>query len=320
MPRKKIDKPSAYAWVAYMITHQPEEMARVRRYKTPSDTLIKLSEQPTGMTTVDGKFKLIIFPESLNTRKGQKLLYDVLLRIDEHLKAIPVKAYHLLQHAKATLTHRRSDTLRNLLMVAEAILHRAACEFKTEVLFAFDSINVWVKSVYGKELGYQTLHKALEMLVEAKLIKVNEWGKRGNRSKATKIEILTLSRNPILTYTSDVDDWLLYNDHAMTAVYRRESTTRQDVLENAIHRFADGLIIADEDTEFVTEFLTTEGLGGLLGRSNAKMVTVETTEIEVTDDYFAGLLGRMVPSLQEGSPNPGQAIQGIRKPSHIGKT
>ncbi len=67
------DKPMAYAWVAYMVTHHPEEMARVRRFGTPSDELIKLAEEPVGMTLSDGKYKMITFPKSLNTRAGQKL-------------------------------------------------------------------------------------------------------------------------------------------------------------------------------------------------------------------------------------------------------
>jgi len=203
MPRKKIDKPSAYAWVAYMVTHQPEEMARVRKYGTPSDELIKIAEQPVAMTTSDGKFKLVTFPFSLNTGKGQKLLNETLSQVDLYLKTIPIQAFDLFNEIKTTLRVRRADTKSNVLMVAEALLHRAASEFKHEVLFAFDSINTWISAVYKKELGYLTIRKVLEILVEQGFIKVNEWGKRGNRSKCTKIEFLPL-RESILTYTSNL--------------------------------------------------------------------------------------------------------------------
>jgi hypothetical protein len=309
------NKKRAYAWVSYMITRRPEEMARVRKYGTPSDFLIAAAERSVKITTSAGKVSYMTFPESLNTSRGQKLLFDVLTRIDAHLKAIPAKAYELLEHVKSTLTHRRSDTLRNLLMVAEAIIHRAASEFKTEVLFAFDSINVWIKTVYGKELGYQTLHKALELLAEANIIRVNEWGKRGNRSRATKIEILLLKSSG--KYTSDVDDWLLYSDCAMTAVYRRESVTRQNVLEAAIHYYADLAFVQEAESLYVTEILRTTGLGSFVkNRSDATMTEVAVEAVAVAEEkvnnaYFDRLLGQLVPAMQENRTHSGKACGGI---------
>ena len=305
----------AYAWVAYMVTHAPEEMARVRKYGTPSDELIKLAEQPVGMTLSDGKFKLICFPESLNKRAGQKLLFETLTQVDSYLKTIPVQAYDLLQEIKTTLRVRRADTLSNILMVAEAILHRAACEFKHEVLFAFDSINVWVKSVYGKELGYLTIRKALEVLVEKGFIKVNEWGKRGNRSKCTKIEFRPLKRDTILTYTSKVDDWLLHHDFAMAAVYRRESTTRQDVLESRFHHFADQVA-----AEMMDESRWAQG-ARLFPPVDDRMIVVTPVGVQSNEKvlyndetYINRLLGGLVPAMQANGTDDRKASSGIRGP------
>ena len=314
MPRKKSNKPLAYAWVAYMFTHQPDEIKRVLRYKTPSDSLIKLAEQPIGMTLSDGKFKVFEFPVSLNKAAGQKLLYEAVVRIDTYLKTIPIQAYDVLQNVTQNVTHRRKDTQSNIHMVAEAILHRAACEFKHEILFAFDSINVWINAVYGKELGYLTIRKCLELLVEAKIIKVNEWGKRGNRSKCTKIEFLPTetSKGQILTYTSNIDDWLLYNDHAMGKVYARESATRQDVLVERIYHYADELADQSIDGPVWPE------LRSLFGPADGTMtvadeVSAQSSEkvmIDVRDNnqarqelYLDRRMGALVPTLQEDDPN-----------------
>jgi hypothetical protein len=191
-------------------------------------------------------------------------------------------------------------------MVAEAVLHRAASEFKHEVLFAFDSINVWINAKYGKELGYLTLSKALEVLVEQGFFKVNEWGKRGNRSKCTKIEFLP--QEHILTYTSTLDDWLLYSDHAMNAVYRRESTTRLDVLEANFHHFMD-MLEEDEAAEAKATARLKSGTG-LFTKSDDRMAVVEVAVIaaqtgeEETHETINidRLLGRLVPTLQEAIP------------------
>jgi hypothetical protein len=309
--RKKEDKPSAYAWVAYMFTHQPEEIARVRKYGTPSDKFIKIAEQPVAMTTSEGKFKLISFPKSLNSRAGQNLLHETVIKVDLYLRTIPIQAFDLLNEIKATLRVRRADTLSNVLIVAEALLHRAASEFKHEVLFAFDSINVWVKSVYGKELGYLTIRKALEILVEKGFIKVNEWGKRGNRSKCTKIEFLPL-RNYVLTYTSNLDDWLLLNDHAMVAVYRRESTTRQDVLESRFQHYADELA-----AEMVMESRWAQG-ARLFPVASGKMVVLEPKSVSLqhekelfNETYIDRLLGGLVSAVQEDGPDPRARSSGL---------
>ncbi len=297
MPRKKLDKPSAYAWVAYMITHQPEEMARVRKYGTPSDKLIKIAEQPVAMTTSNGKFKLVYFPESLNKRAGQDLLFKTLAQVDSYIQTIPVQAFQLLSEIKTTLRVRRADTKSNVLAVAEAILHRAASEFKHEVLFAFDSINTWINAVYKKELGYLTIRKSLEILVEQGFIKVNEWGKRGNRSKCTKIEFLPL-RDTILTYTSNLDDWLLFNDHAMMAVYRRESTTRQDVLESRFQHYADQVA-----AEMMEESRWAQG-ARLFPATDGKMAVVAPTGVAgnekdmLNEAYIDRLLGGLVRTVQ----------------------
>jgi hypothetical protein len=312
MARKKSNKPLAYAWVAYMFTHQPDEIKRVLKFKTPSDSLIKLAEQPIGMTLSDGKFKVFEFPVSLNKAAGQKLLYEATVRIDTYLKTIPIQAYDVLQYVTQNVTHRRKDTQGNVHMVAEAILHRAACEFKHEILFAFDSINVWIKAVYGKELGYLTIRKCLELLVEAKIIKVNEWGKRGNRSKCTKIEFLPVEqpKEYILTYTSNLDDWLMFNDHAMNKVYSRESATRQDVLVERIYHYADELADQSIDgpawPELRSLFGTTDGTMTVADEVSAQSSEKVTTHVRDNNQarqelYLDRRMGRMVPTLQEDS-------------------
>jgi len=314
MPRKKSNKPLAYAWVAYMMTHQPEEMARVRKYGTPSETLIKLSEQPVGMTLTDGRFKLVTFPLSLNKAAGQKLLFEAVKNIHQYLRTIPVQAHAMLEQIKVEVTHRRKDTLSNIHMVAEAVLHRCATEFKHEVLFAFDSLIVWVKSVYGKDLGYLTIRRCLEFLEEAGFFKVREWGVRGNRSKCTKIEIRTSHRKYILTYTSKVDDWLMGTDHAMFAVYARENTTRLDVLEQRIHHFADEMALQVESRH-------AEGYRLFPVTDDTLTETSVTEEDGVwTDEYIDRLLGGLVPALQENVSYCGEGIGGFEGSSSFGQS
>jgi hypothetical protein len=295
-------------------------MAWYRKRKSPSETLIKLSEKPVGMTMSDGKFKLVCFPQSLNTRAGLKLFYDVFTRIDLHLKSIPAKAFELFEHVKATVRNRRSDTQANIHMVAEAICHRAASEFKLEVIFAFDSINTWIKAKHDKELGYVTIRKALEILAEAKILKVNEWGIRGNRSKATKIELIPITREPILTYTSKVDDWMMYSDHAMVNVYRRESATRQNVLEQAIHHYANALVRQEQTSAWASDFIGAGKMDGLFLGADAKMVEVEVTTVKETNDYFDRLLGELVPAVQETVSVAGQGSRGLQRSSRAGES
>jgi hypothetical protein len=298
---RKLDKSHVYSWVAYMFTHQPDEIKRVLRHKTPSDSFIKLAEKRISLTLSDGKVKKLNFPESLNKASGQKLLYATVVRIDSYLKTIPIQAYDTLQDVIANVTHRRKDTQSNIHMVAEAILHRAASEFKHEILFAFDSINTWISAVYGKELGYLTIRKCLELLVEARIIKVNEWGKRGNRSKCTKIEFIPVEvpKEKILTYTSKVDAWLDSAAHAMGKVYARESTTRQNVLEEQIHHYADKL--ADE----MSDGPAWPPIIGFFGRVDDTMVVADEVSVQSSEKvlheqlYFDRRLGRMVPTLQK---------------------
>ncbi len=313
MPRRKLDKPMAYAWVAYMVTHQPEEMARVRKYGTPSDELIKLAEQPVGMTLSNGKYKMIHFPESLNSRRGQKALAEVLARVDLYLKTISMQMFDLLEEVNSKLSVRRADTKSNILMVAEAIFHRAASERKHEVLFAFDSINVWVKSVYAKELGYLTIRKALEVLQEQGFIKVNEWGKRGNRSKCTKIEALPLQREYILTYTSKVDAWLDFAAHGMINVYRRESTTRQDVLEAAFHHFAEQIAIEENAQGRRVARLFPVADDRMVAEDETVLDSIEK-EIFADETYIDRLLGGLVQPVQAHVASDREVSTGILRP------
>lgn len=301
---KKIDKHVAFAWVAYMLTHEPDEMRNVLKYGTPSDRLILLAETPR-LLTVEGKLRKVTFPESLNKAAGQKSLFKITKRVATYLQTIPLHAYAVLQQIKKDLKVRRTDTLSNYLLVAEAVCHRAASELKPEILFAFDSINTWIKAVHGKELGYHTIRKALEAIEAAGFFKINEWGVRGVRTKATRIELVT-SKEYILTYTShDVDAWFFTLDHGMMKVYARESTTRQDVLEAQIHHFADRMAAELADSQD-----SAYARGVRLFSSSDDMILTEaqvvpTKEEGIWDDaYIDRLLGRLVPTMQEnGSSN-----------------
>lgn len=300
---RKLDKHTAFAWVAYMLTHEPDEMRNILKYGTPSDRLILLAETPR-LLTVGGKLRKVTFPESLNKAVGQKSLFKITKRVASYLQTIPVHSYALLQQIKTKLKARRADTLSNYLLVAEAVCHRAASEFKAEVLFAFDSINTWIKAVYNKELGYHTIRKALEAIEAAGFFKINEWGVRGVRTKATRIELRT-SEEYILTYTSNhVDDWMIYLDHGLTKVYNRESTTRQDVLEAQIHYFADRMsaeLAESKNAHYARGIRLFDVADGKI-LTEAQIVPLE--EQEIWDDaYIDRLLGRLVPTLQEDGPD-----------------
>lgn len=318
MPQTKLSKHElyklrAYSWVAYMISHESEEIKHLLHYGTPSDRLIAISNRKSiKMMTSQGIERKIFFPESLNKSAGQKLLYKIAVQITEFVKTTPIQAHNLFNDISDNLQVRRLDTRANFLMVAEAVCHRAASELKHEVLFAFDSINTWINAAYGKELGYHTIRKALETLQEQGFIKVNEWGSRGVRSKATKIEILPSAlRNNILTYTSNLDEWLLYKDHAMTKVYARESVTRQNVLEERIHHYADSLVEKEMSDGPVWPTL-------IFPLKTAKLdATAEVAEEiefkEIWDDaYIDRLLGRLVPAVQETFTSTGQSSTAIQ--------
>lgn len=312
---RKIDKHKAFAWVAYMFTHEPDEMKSVLKLGTPSDRLILLAETPR-LITVQGKLRKITFPESLNKAAGQKILYRIARQVAQFLQTIPLQAYSLLQHIKKNLKVRRADTLSNYLLVAEAVCHRAASEIKPEILFAFDSINTWMQAVHGKELGYHTIRKALEALQEAGFIKVSEWGVRGVRAKATRIEVLP-AKEYILTYTSNnVDEWLLSVDHGMMKVYRRESVVRQDVLEAQIHHYADRMaaeLAESQDSAYARGVRLFSSSDDMI-LTEAQVVPIEKEEIW-DDAYIDRLLGRLVPTLQENGTNNREGSIRTRQPS-----
>lgn len=286
---KDVNKSKVYQWTAKAFTQHSKEISYLLKYGTPSDTLIQLADT-TG------------FPYSLNKRSGQVAIYNAAVRISTYIKTVPVQAYALYLEIKDTLRHRRKDTLSNYLMVAEAVCHRAASEFKHEVLFAFDSVIEWVKSVYDKDLGYLTIRRALESLDEAGFFKVREWGIRGNRTKCTKIEILTSRRNYILTYTSKVDEWLMNLDHGMMKVYARESTTRQDVLEQRIHHFADQVV--QDDSRYLQGYRLFPTADAKLAEETTEVV-VKSEEVLWDDVYIDRLLGGLVPTLQAHGSNSG---------------
>jgi hypothetical protein len=314
---RKYNKHNAYSWVAYMFTHEPEEMKRVLRYGTPSDKLIELSNRRicVNIASSDAE-KYLTFPVSLSTSRGQKALHEIVTRFYLHVKCIPIKMYNLFQHVKASVRHRRSDTQKNVLLVAEALMHRAATEHKMEVIFAFDSLNSWIKAVYGKELGYHTLRKALEFLQEQDILQVKEWGVRGNRHKATKI-LLRSSEKSVLEYSAEIDSWLMSGDLGMMAVYARESVTRQNVLEKAIHHFADMIISENQFTSWADMYVDITDLDSVFSVSDDRLVEVEITTVKETNDYFNRLLGEVVPAVQKAHTPARQVGAGIRGPSRI---
>jgi len=295
-----------------MYAREPKEIQRLLRYGTPSDRLISLAEAKQAYVRIDGKKKQIHFPVSLNKAAGQKLIYSIAKKIHNFHNDLPVHSYLLLQDVKTNVKHRRRDTQMNIHMVAEAVLHRMASEFKPEVLFAFDSINVWISAVYGKELGYLTIRKALEILQAEGYFDIIEWGQRGARSRCTKIKAIFPGRKD-LSPSAASDDWLLFNDHAMSSVYRRESTTRQDVLEAKIHHFADEMAeqILHEVSLWDQGYRLFKAADDRMSVANeASKDDAVTFEEVINDNYFDRLLGGLVPSLQENGTNYRQGDRG----------
>lgn len=319
MPRSKkqklaADKSRAYSWVAYMVTHESDEIKRVLKYGTPSDRLIELAAMPIEMKLANGTTKKVFFPESLNKRAGQNLLFQTAKRVTHYIRTVPLQAYSLYEDIKLNLKHRRQDTLSNYLMVAEAVCHRSASEYKHEVLFAFDSILAWIKAAYNKDLGYLTIRKALESLELAGFVKVHEWGVRGDRKKCTKIQITPDPRETILTYTSKVDDWLMSVDHAMFAVYTRENVARLDVLEERIHHYADQMALKDESRH-------AQGYR-LFPVSDDTLTETEVLEEDGvwTDEYIDRLLGRLVPAVQENDSCSREGSKGAGRQSSFSES
>lgn len=279
-------KCKAYAWVAYMTTHHPDEMVRVRKHGTPSEGVEKLRRG---------------FPLSLKSRRGQQLLFDVLKRYDLHCKSIPQKSFELLQHVKTTVKHRRADTQANLHLVAEALLHRSAFDYKQEIIFAFDSINTWLDAVYKKTLAYHTLRRCLEMLDEQGIITVVEWGKRGYRQAATRIRMNYVThfgrKRP-----AGLDDWLMMSDHGMYAVHGRESTTRQDVLEATINWFSDKMAEEARQAAPRGPYNKSETQQRWFGGPAKPVKPVKVQVLEEINDDVDVFLGKLVPALQKDEP------------------
>lgn len=290
--RDSEEKSIAYAWVAYMFTHESKELKRVYRYGTPSDELIALAERKVSVTLADGTVKEISFPISLNKRSGQQLLYTAILKISNYVRKIPLHALSWLKDLTKDLKVRRADARTNILMIASAIAHRASCEFKPEILFAFDSINAWISAVHNKQLGYLTIRKALEVLQDQGFISVREWGKRGTRSRCTKIGIVLPAQ--VIVSQSETDQWLSGLDHGLMAVYSRESVTRQDVLEQKFYHYIDQVAVPQEESRYA------QGARLFPSKSGKIIVSAEAQIIyndkDITHDSvdINRLLGRLV--------------------------
>lgn len=313
------DKSKAYTWVAYMITHQPEEMQNLLKYGTPSDKLIQLSNRRVEITVDKGDSRWMTFPISLNKSAGQKLLFKATKDLLAFKKLIPLGAFVALQDIQDTVKLRRKDAQENLLLVAEAILHRCATEFKAEVLFSFDSINAWIEAKVGKTLGYVTIRKAIELLEEKFFIKVREWGQKGNRRKATKIYVnFDSAMWKAGEYLADCDEWVTSAAHCMNAVYSRESTTRQDVLEVHIHRYSQKIL--DEAVSVIAGGTYWPAMPGLFRAVGASMNLAETSSAPMTlEDLLNEIqadryLGDLVPSVHPNDSSSGEVCLSVRQP------
>lgn len=273
-----------------MTTQHPEEMKKLLKYGTPSDELIKLSNQRIELSVKGKKARFITFPESLNKAAGQRLLFNAVKRFAAYKITIPELAFNTFSNIVEQVHLRRADATTNVHMVAEALCFRAAVEFKAEILFSFDSINAWISEKYGKTLGYQTIRKALELLEEKLHITVREWGVRGNRRRCTKIHInfdYAMSVN-LLPAT---DNWIFDGYAAYKAVESRESFARQDVLEVHIQRYL--AKVADENAAAVWE--PVPSLFNVAGK--------ESLYEEFDVDRF---LGELVSTVQEAEPDTGR--------------
>ncbi len=284
---RKIDNSQDFKVAAKLLSTHSEDVTHFLKYGTPPDSLISY--------VLGTKFS-----KSLNTASGQKRLYEMLKVIRQFIKELPIRAYLLYQDIKVNFQHRRADTRNNAICIAESILHRVSSEYKPEVLFAFDSINVWIKSVYGKELGYHTIHKVLELLEEQHFFKIVEWGKRGMRSRCTKIKVI-FSDVKDLSFNSAVDDWLLSRDHAMMAVYARESATRQDVLEARIHHYAENWLEDQENEKSLWDqgFRLFKYQDAIISSDAENVSVVNDLEEIVNEVHTYRFLGSLVPTLQE---------------------
>lgn len=298
------DKSRAYTWVAYMMTHQPEEMQHLLKYGTPSDKLIQLSNRNVEITVDKDDSRWMSFPISLNKSAGQKLLFKAAKDLAAFKKIIPLGAFITLQDIQDSVKLRRKDAQDNLLLVAEAILHRCATEFKAEVLFSFDSINAWIEAKVGKTLGYVTIRKAIELLESKFFLKVREWGQRGNRRRATKIYVnFDSSIWKASEHITACDEWVISSAHCMEAVYSRESTTRQDVLEVHIHRYSERIL--SEAVSVIAGGSAWPALPGLFPAVDATMDLAETSSAPMTLEemlhelHINRFLGELVQPLQE---------------------
>lgn len=307
--RNAENKAIAFAWAAYMISHEPEEIAKLLKYKNPSDNLRVLADKKITFTLSDGKVINSCFPLSLASSAGVKLLYNAVVNVNAYIKDLPRHALTMLLAIKFDVKARREDTRLNIQIVAEAILHRVASEFKPEVLFAFDSINTWIKSAYGKELGYLTIRKALEALEQQGYLVVREWGKRGVRTRCTKIYMI-FDGKPNVTL-ANVDDWLASVDHALMAVYSRESTTRQEVMAQKFYHYVEQLVETDPELSRYAQGAR------LFPASNDRLAVVGVLKDgapctkDIAHVHTSRFLGRLVPALQENGPHARPAFTGV---------
>lgn len=299
-----------------MCSREATEIDHFLKYGNPSDRLIGLSEAKFVMR-VDGHLKNVEFPYSLNTAAGKKKAYSIIKKVRQYINDVPSLAYGLLLDVRKNVTHRRSDTQNNIQMVAEAVINRVASEGKPEVLFAFDSIITWVKTAYGKELGYLTIRRSLELLQAQGYLTVVEWGKRGKRGRCTKIKVDLNFEREFEDFSVEAELWVEFTAPIMDAVYARESTTRQDVLEAQIHFYADQVLV-----EANAESRHAQG-ARLFTKSSARIVTDASDEVVLEtiekvfyndEDYVTGLLGELVSTVQAYGSGNRKVGAGIRGP------
>lgn len=171
------------------------------------------------------------FPGDPDTSNGRRLLWRTFERYETYYASIPQQCLAMLQIVTQKFTHRRKDTLRNILYVAEAIIHRASYEKDKQVLFGYESLRTWVKEANDHDIGFTTLKTVLTYLNNTEFFDV----KFGIKSDISTCTTIKLHLNPYdLADLQATYDWQERRDWVMTKVIDREVDVHdQRVIESS---------------------------------------------------------------------------------------
>src|SRR5690242_8237081 len=126
--------------------HAPAEYCRLLRYGTPSDWLIHYDDRI-------GTYGGVRFPLGLSTSNGQKLLYETASEVERYFSDIALKAWLATQALPGLAAVRRTAQARRYaVLVAEAVLYRAAYEWTPSPLCAWWTIHEWIKLAHGVDI------------------------------------------------------------------------------------------------------------------------------------------------------------------------